>query len=119
MGAMRRAARSSGGVLVAVTAITGLVASIGASQAQLASLQMGEELAEKLCSSCHIVGKEAASDSVSADVPSFAEIANKPGQTAEIIAGRIVIPHPAMPDIQLTRLEIADLTAYILSLRDS
>jgi hypothetical protein len=39
------------------------------------------------------------------------------GQTAEAIAGRIVIPHPPMPQIQLTRLEIGDVAAYILSLR--
>lgn len=76
----------------------------------------GHALAERLCTSCQIVGKEAASGIVSADVPSFAAIANKPNQAVEAIAGRIVIPHPPMPNIQLTRAEIADLATYILAL---
>ena len=77
----------------------------------------GHALAERLCTSCHIVNKAAAGAAVSADVPSFSAIANRPNQTVEAIAGRIVIPHPPMPSIQLTRAEIADLAAYILSLR--
>ncbi len=77
----------------------------------------GKELASKLCVSCHIVGREASSNTVPADVPSFTTIANKPGQTAEAIAGAIVIAHPPMPQIQLTREEIGDLAAYILTQR--
>jgi len=78
----------------------------------------GQEVAEKLCTSCHMVGRQPASASVLADVPSFVAIANKPGQSAESIAGRIVVPHPPMPQIHLSRNEIADLAAYILSLRE-
>jgi len=51
------------------------------------------------------------------DAPSFASIANKPGQSIEAIAGRIVIPHSVMPQVKLTRDEIAALSAYIFSLR--
>lgn len=95
----------------------GVVLTASASYAQLVSAKAGQELAEKLCTSCHIVGKEPANASMPSDVPSFTEIANRPDQTAVRIAGRIVIPHPAMPQIQLSRQEIADLAAYILSLR--
>jgi mono/diheme cytochrome c family protein len=77
----------------------------------------GKELADKLCVSCHIVGREASGAAVTADVPSFTTIANKPGQTAQAIAGAIVIAHPPMPQIQLTREEIGDLAAYIRTLR--
>jgi mono/diheme cytochrome c family protein len=77
----------------------------------------GRALAEKLCTGCHIVAGGAAGATVPADVPSFKAIADKPGQSAEAIAGRIVVPHPPMPEIQLTREEIGDLAAYILSLR--
>jgi mono/diheme cytochrome c family protein len=52
------------------------------------------------------------------DVPSFAVIANKKDQTIERIAGRIVVPHPPMPQVQLTRAEIAALATYIFSLRE-
>lgn len=78
----------------------------------------GQAVAKKLCTSCHMVGKQSATASVLADVPSFVAIANKPGQSAESIAGRIVVPHPPMPRIHLSRNEIADLAAYILSLRE-
>jgi cytochrome c len=77
----------------------------------------GHQIASKLCTGCHIVGEKAANATMPADVPTFDEIANKPGQTAEKIAGRIVIPHPPMPQIQLTREEIGDVAAYIMSLR--
>ncbi len=77
----------------------------------------GKELASELCVSCHVVSREASSATISADVPSFTTIANKQGQTAEAIAGAIVIAHPPMPQIQLTREEIGDLAAYILTLR--
>jgi mono/diheme cytochrome c family protein len=56
---------------------------------------------------------------VPADVPSFQRIAERPGQTAAAIAGAIVVPHPPMPQISLTREEIGDLAAYILSLKSN
>lgn len=77
----------------------------------------GHELAAKLCTGCHIVDGSAASAAVPADVPSFEAIANKPGQTAETIAGAIVVPHPPMPEIQLTREEIGDIAAYIMTMQ--
>lgn len=77
----------------------------------------GKQIAEKLCVGCHIVGAEAAGKTVPADVPSFVRIANKPGQTAQLIAGAIVVPHPPMPQIQLTREEIGDIAAYVLTLK--
>jgi hypothetical protein len=54
---------------------------------------------------------------VPADVPSFARMANKPGQTAALIAGAIVVPHPPMPQTSLTRKEIGDVAAYTLALK--
>lgn len=80
-------------------------------------VKTGHEIASKLCSGCHLVDEKTAKASVPADVPSFMEIANKPDQTSEKIAGRIVVPHPPMPTINLTREEIGDVAVYILSLR--
>jgi mono/diheme cytochrome c family protein len=98
-----------------------LIASVLAAGTPLAQIhpdaKTGKQIAEKLCVGCHIVGAEAAGAAVPADVPSFASIATKPGQTAQAIAGAIVIPHPPMPQIQLTREEIGDIAAYILTLR--
>lgn len=78
----------------------------------------GRMLAERLCVGCHLIGGAEQSQTVPAGVPSFAAIARRPGQTATGVAGGIVVPHPPMPDIPLTRDEIADLAAYVISLRD-
>lgn len=78
----------------------------------------GRALAERVCIACHVVAREAASP-VAADVPSFPAIANKQGQTMEAIAGRIVIPHPPMPAVPLSREEIANVVAYIMTLKDA
>lgn len=78
----------------------------------------GQALAERVCTGCHLVARETSSSTVAADVPSFPAIANKEGQTMEAIAGRIVIPHPPMPAIALSREEIANVVAYIMTLRD-
>jgi mono/diheme cytochrome c family protein len=78
----------------------------------------GKALAEKLCTNCHLVGSAEQQQSANADVPSFPEIANLEGQTAGAITARIMLPKHPMPTIPLTKSELADLAAYILSLRD-
>jgi hypothetical protein len=50
---------------------------------------------------------------VQADVPSFPPIARRAGSTAEYLAGKIIVPHPAMPGVALTANEIRDIAAYI------
>lgn len=107
-------------IYVALTCaiVAGGFALAGAASAQVhPDAKTGKKIAEKLCVGCHIVGGEAAGASVPADVPSFARIASQPGQTAQSIAGAIVVPHPPMPQIQLTREEIGDVAAYILTLK--
>jgi mono/diheme cytochrome c family protein len=76
----------------------------------------GRELAERLCTNCHVVKSEPTGP-VRADVPGFPSIANRPGVTAQGLAGAIIIPHPAMPGVQLTVQELRDIVAYILSLK--
>jgi mono/diheme cytochrome c family protein len=79
----------------------------------------GKALAEKLCTNCHLVGSAAQQQQpANADVPSFPEIANIEGQSAGAITARIMMPRHPMPTIPLTKAELADLAAYILSLRD-
>ena len=76
----------------------------------------GQALAERLCTNCHLVA--AGQDHANVDVPSFREIANREGQTIGAITGRIILPKHPMPQIPLDKSELADLAAYILSLRD-
>ena len=77
----------------------------------------GKVLAEKLCTNCHLVGS-AQQQPANADVPSFKEIAGREDQSAGAITARIMLPKHPMPQIPLTKAELADLAAYILSLRN-
>lgn len=76
----------------------------------------GLQLAERLCSNCHLVTSTQKEANV--DVPSFREIANMQGQTEGSIMAKIVIPKHPMPVIPITQSELKDLAAYIMSLRD-
>jgi len=77
----------------------------------------GERLARALCVNCHQVAPDGAG-TVLADVPGFAEVANRPDTTREGIETYVLSPHPAMPQIQFTRDELADISVYIMSLRE-
>jgi len=48
----------------------------------------------------------------------FHDIANTPGMTATTIRVFLTSSHPKMPNLILTPAEIADVTAYILTLRE-
>lgn len=76
----------------------------------------GRELALKWCAECHLVDKtqtQAASDSV----PSFYAVANHPSTTETGLKAFLMSPHKKqMPNIMLTREQIDDVVAYILSL---
>ena len=78
----------------------------------------GKILAEKLCTNCHLVESAQQQQPANADVPSFKEIAEREDQSAGAIAARIMLPKHPMPQIPLTKAELADLAAYILSLRN-
>jgi mono/diheme cytochrome c family protein len=80
--------------------------------------EQGKALAEKLCTNCHLVGSAQQQQPANADVPSFAEIANREDQSAGAITARIMLPRHPMPQIPLTTAELADLAAYILTLRE-
>lgn len=75
----------------------------------------GQRLASQLCTTCHITGVVPA-DVITTDVPSLSAIAKRSGMTLEAVAGKIIVPHPAMPGVPLTADEIRDLAAYIVSL---
>jgi mono/diheme cytochrome c family protein len=75
----------------------------------------GKRLAERWCSSCHVVAPGQQRGNTQA--PPFSEIAKKPGITAASIALFLLVPHPKMPDMNLSRYEAADIAAYIASLK--
>mgnify|MGYP003403640404 CR=1 FL=1 len=79
--------------------------------------KIGHDLVLRLCTGCHNIDTETRTTKIFADVPTFTAIANRPGQSAEAIAGAIVFPHPPMPQTRLTRTDIANLSVYIMSLK--
>jgi mono/diheme cytochrome c family protein len=107
-----------------IMVILGLAFPLGIAQASGAPAtnapdpEYGKKLATDLCSNCHLVGT-GDQQRANADIPSFHEIANKEGQTAGSITAHIVVPKHPMPSIPLTQGELADLAAYILTLRES
>lgn len=72
--------------------------------------------AERLCSECHAVRKEAAR-SPNADAPRFQALASLPGMTSIALSAALNTPHRSMPNIMLDPEERADIIAYILSLK--
>lgn len=87
----------------------------GTSCALAADANHGADLAKRWCASCHVVtdGQTAAN----ADVPSFASVARRPDFSPERLAFFLLDPHPKMPNFPLSRIEAADIAAYIGSLR--
>jgi mono/diheme cytochrome c family protein len=85
---------------------------------EAADAKRGRGLAEQWCGNCHLVGtanQPAASDAA----PTFTSIANRPTTSEEGLTAFLAEPHKeAMKGIVLPRLEIADLAAYIMSLKE-
>jgi len=78
-------------------------------------LDQGRALADRVCTNCHLVSDQ--QNNAVADVPTFQEIADKPDQTEARIMARIAIPKHPMPVIPITKEELEDVAAYIMSLR--
>jgi mono/diheme cytochrome c family protein len=98
-----------------VLAIALAAAASTSSPTWAADADHGADLARRWCASCHLV--EGTQKQASADVPSFAQIAQKADFTPEKVAFFLLDPHPKMPSFPLNRLEAADIAAYIASLR--
>lgn len=111
----RQAKRALAAVVAIALFLTGLASPL---QAQMATADpaRGRALAQRLCAGCHAIAPNSAA-TVNPDVPGFAAIARRPDASAERLAGRIIVPHPAMPNTQLTVAEIRDVIAYILTLK--
>jgi mono/diheme cytochrome c family protein len=69
----------------------------------------GEIIAKRWCAACHLVSPD--QTQANSDAPSFAAIAKK--KSSKALTGFLTDPHPKMPDMSLTRGEIADIVAYI------
>ena len=99
--------------------LPGLAAAVlvtAGSQARSGDPAAGKRLAERWCSSCHVVSG-AGTDAV----PSLERIARgMPSAEGEPGTARVrrwlADPHPPMPNLSLTDAEIADVAAYLETL---
>jgi mono/diheme cytochrome c family protein len=79
--------------------------------ASAADADQGGVLAKRWCAACHVVAADQKNGSTQA--PPFSVIAKMPNFDAARLALFLLVPHPRMPDMGLSRAEAADLAAYI------
>lgn len=105
--------------LAPIVAITiGFAAPASAGDAAIAHAEKGDALkggviARRWCAACHVVASD--QTTANADAPPFSDIAARRPNSKKL-AAFLADPHPKMPDMNLTRKEIADIVAYIRSL---
>jgi mono/diheme cytochrome c family protein len=97
-----------------VAAVLLLVVLARPATAQEGDQAAGRELASQLCAACHIVGSERVGSDVA---PPFAAIAKDPDVTLTELHAWIGPAHPMLPDLALTPEQIADINAYLDTLR--
>lgn len=84
----------------------------GASAASAADPANGEKLARRWCAECHVVAPD--QPRAQTDAPTFASISAS--RRVPEIQTFLHQSHPLMPDMNLSRGEIADLIAYMHTL---
>ena len=78
----------------------------------------GQGLALSVCANCHLV-RQGQSHPPMDSVPSFSAIARDPAMTDARLSTFLTRPHAPMPNIELSRQQIADIVSYIGTRRAS
>lgn len=106
--------------LIAGAAVAVFFGAAAVARAQPGDPQAGRRLALHDCAVCHVVAeKQETKPLVAFYGPSFFDVANREGTSAQSIEGFLAHGHPRsrMPAPQLTPVQIRDVTSYILGLR--
>ena len=77
----------------------------------------GHSFARAACSACHVVDPEQRPPRRIFIAPGFRNIANRPGMTATALRVFLTTSHPKVPNPIIMTGQMADVIAYILSLR--
>jgi mono/diheme cytochrome c family protein len=93
--------------------VSAVVACCAALPAAAQDVRHGRAIAEAWCAQCHLVGPGGPGVDLA---PPFEAIARDPARSDDWLRAWLSDPHPPMPDLDLTRLEIEDLLAYLRSL---
>ena len=94
-----------------------LVATVVQAQ-EAGSVQRGLRLARNTCADCHLVVKEAGRSALP-QAPTFGTIAMTPGLTSAALTAMLQTSHRTMPNIVINPDDVADIVAYILSLKET
>ena len=100
------------GVALCGTAF-GVLAAVITQPAVAADASNGERLAMRWCAACHVVSKD--QREANADAPPFEEIAKRFNESG--LMTFLLDPHAKMPNMNLSRMEAADIAAYVSKLR--
>jgi len=100
--------RSLGALVIAAVSLT-------ATSVQAQNVMVGEQIAKIWCSGCHQIDNRAPKRGSDA-VPSFSSVAQMSSTTAMSLTVFLSTSHGRMPDYALSRTEIQNVSAYILSL---
>ena len=103
------------GASMAGGALAATIIALAAAAQEQGDPAAGEELASQLCSTCHIVGTERVGSDVA---PPFPVLAKDPDLTFTELHGWLRPMHPMLPNLALTPKQIADINAYLDSMRD-
>jgi len=104
------------GVMPSRTPALLLAALLAPAAAHAQNAADGRQIAQTWCSNCHRVNPQepvAAGDGP----PPFTAIARMPSTTSISLGAFLSTTHGRMPDLALTRTQIQDVSAYILTLR--
>ena len=86
---------------------------LAAGAAQAGDPAAGRRVADRWCSSCHVVNSQSGGTDA---VPTLESIATDRQRGPAWVRQWLNAPHPPMPDPNLTRTEIEDVVAYLESL---
>ena len=103
---------------LAVMVAAALTATAFNPNAQDGDVAAGRTFAREACNRCHVVEPTNTSPRIVVIGPDFQHIANTKGMTATALRVFLTTSHPKMPNLILAPEQIADVSAYILSLRE-
>lgn len=95
-------------ILLSLAAVAGLPQAASAADAE-----QGGVLAKRWCAACHVVSAD--QTRAGGQAPPFSAIGKTRDLDTAKLALFLLLPHPKMPDMSLSRAEAADLAAYIKS----
>ena len=101
------------------TLVAALAATTLSAHAQNGDIAAGHSFARSACSACHVVDEQQRPPRRIFIGPAFRNIANTPSTTATALRVFLTTAHPKVPNPIIMTEQMADVIAYILSLRSS